>query len=750
MDRCATGALAGAADRRTAATYSDDSPLIPLTISRTFRLAAGLAAFAAVAAHAAGPVKTPNVEAELVPASAAAVPGQTLVVALRIKHRDGWHTYWRNPGDSGLPTTIEWKLPAGWKAGAIEWPAPHALPAGPLVNYGYEGEILLPTPIAVSRDTPLGGEAKIAARADWLVCKETCIPEGADLDLALPVAATAGPHAKWGASINATLASMPKPLAGWTARATGEGQRIKLVLTPPSGAAPPGKIRFFPDDERRIEPSAPQALAREGEAWVLTLPVAFQLAPGFTRVAGVLSASGGFSGVKAATIDVPLAGSVVAGPKPVEAPVPAFLPAAPSGAVPMSLALAALLAFVGGMILNLMPCVLPVLSIKVLGFAEHHDSKGTMRREGLSYGAGVVLTFVALAAGLVALRSAGEQLGWGFQLQSPVVVTALAVLFFVLALNLSGVFEFGQLAPASVRGWTAKNRTLDAFGSGILAVVVASPCTAPFMGAALGFALAQPIAETIAVFVALGLGMALPYVALAWFPAWRRVLPRPGAWMLRFKQLLAFPLYATVAWLAWVLGTQLDVDAMLRLAVALCALAFALWAWHAARTGGGVAWKVAALAALAGAIVVAKPLATAEPGSVSNASASTSAGGEAWVAYSPAKLAELAAAGPVFVDFTAAWCVTCQVNKRLVLTDPAVVAAFGQRRVTLVRADWTRRDPDITRALAALGRNGVPVYVLYRPGKEALLLPEVLTTTIVHDALATLGGPALALTETSR
>ena len=270
------------------------------------------------------------------------------------------------------------------------------------------------------------------------------------------------------------------------------------------------------------------------------------------------------------------------------------------------------------------------------------------------------------------------------------------------------------------------------------------------MGAALGFALAQPPAETLAVFIALGLGMALTYVALAWFPAWRRVLPRPGAWMVRFKQFLAFPLYATVAWLAWVLGAQLDVDAMLRLAVLLVAVAFALWAWHASRTGGSRVWKVAAIAAAAAALVVAKPLATAEPGPVSSADASTGATAGHWTPYTPAKLAQLAAGGPVFVDFTAAWCVTCQVNKRLVLTDPSIVSAFGQRKVTLMRADWTRRDPGITRALAALGRNGVPVYVLYRPGQEPLLLPEVLTTTIVHDALATLGGPALALSENPR
>jgi len=719
----------------------------PTSGSRARLGAIALAASMLAAVASAAPVRTPNVEAELVPATTAAVPGQPVTVALRLKHREGWHTYWQNPGDSGLPTTIEWKLPPGVTAGPIDWPAPHALPVGPLVNYGFEGEILLPSTLTVPPDATPGSALSIAARADWLVCKETCIPEGVDLTLALPVAATASAHPTWGAPIAATISALPRPLAGWTAAAQGEGQRVRLALTPPAGASDPGKLYFFPFKEGQVEASAPQALARDGAGYVLTLPVAYQLAPGFTRVAGVVSASNGLGGAKVATIDVPLSGSVVAGPKPVDAPAPAL--AIPPAAASMSLLFAAVAAFLGGMILNLMPCVLPVLSIKVLGFAEHHDSRATMRREGLAYGAGVLVTFVALAGVMLALRAAGEQLGWGFQLQSPAVVTALAVLFFVLGLNLSGVFEFGHFAPSSVLSWASKNRTLDAFGTGVLAVVIASPCTAPFMGAALGFALSQPAIETIAVFVALGAGMALPYVLLAWFPAWRRALPKPGAWMLRFKQLLAFPLYATVAWLAWVLGSQLDVDAVLRLSIVLIAVAFALWAWHVSRLGARRVWKLIALAALAGAVVVARPLAAPTPAEPSSARASA-AGAGAWQDYSPSRLAELAASGPVFVDFTAAWCVTCQVNKRLVLSDQALLGAFADRKVALVRADWTRRDADITRALAALGRNGVPVYVLYRPGREPLLLPEVLTTRTVHDALATLDGPALAQTEAAR
>jgi thiol:disulfide interchange protein DsbD len=430
---------------------------------------------------------------------------------------------------------------------------------------------------------------------------------------------------------------------------------------------------------------------------------------------------------------------VAPGPKPALAAAPALnLAPAPPGGEPLTLALAIVSALLGGVILNLMPCVFPVLSLKVLGFATHHDTKPTLRHEAVAFAAGVVATFVALGLLLVALRAAGEQLGWGFQLQSPVVVTALAMLFFVLALNLSGVFEFGLLVPSGVAEWSSRNRTLDAFGSGVLAVVIASPCTAPFMGAALGFALAGGTGVLLAVFVALGVGMALPYALLAWFPGWRQRLPKPGPWLERFKQLLAFPLYGTVIWLAWVLGAQRDNDAVVRLLLSLLALGFALWAWRIVRGGGARPWGIAGVAALAIGATIAWPL-FADSEAARPAAATPALAEGDWMPYTASRVADLTAAGrPVFVDFTAAWCVTCQVNKRLVLNSGDVRAAFRRANVALVRADWTRRDPAITRALAALGRDGVPVYVLHRPGKPPLLLPEVLQQRTVIDALGTL------------
>jgi len=475
---------------------------------------------------------------------------------------------------------------------------------------------------------------------------------------------------------------------------------------------------------------------------VLTLPVSYSLTGNFGRVAGVLSAANGLSAnARAATIDLPLRGAVHAGAKPALGAAPKIDLTAPPADNRLSLAVAVAFAFVGGIALNLMPCVFPVLTLKVLGFATHHDRPATLRKEAVAFAASVVVTFVALGLLLAGLRSAGEQLGWGFQLQSPAVVTALAALFFVLALNLSGVFEFGQIAPSGIVEYAAKNRTVDALLSGVLAVLIASPCTAPFMGAALGYAISESTMVTLVVFVALGLGMAIPYVTLALLPGWRTHLPRPGPWLLRFKQVLAFPLYATVIWLAWVLGAQRDNDAVVRLLLALLCLGFALWTWHIVRTGGARPWGIAGVAALAGSLALAWPLFGAEADASPSAGTSrrVSAADGDWQPYTPTRVADLTASGrPVFVDFTAAWCVTCQVNKRLVLNAQDVRAAFAKKNVALVRADWTRRDPDITRALSALGRTGVPVYVLYPPGGKPVLLPEVLQQQTVLDALASL------------
>jgi thiol:disulfide interchange protein DsbD len=704
---------------------------------RSLRCFVGIVVAAMVSgAAAAAPVRTAHVEAELVPAATALMPGTPLTVALRLKMEKGWHTYWQNPGESGLPTTLAWKLPAGLTAGPIQWPPPRALPVGPLINYGYEGEVLLLTDIAATSALSSTGPATLQARADWLVCREICIPEGADLALTLPVApqSSADPH--WGDAIARARASVPRPLAGWTVAATGEGSRVEVALTPGTDRRDPGEIRFFPFAEGKIEPSAPQTLARDGAKLKLTLPVASQRVGEFTRVAGVLTASKGFGEQAAASIDVPLAGSIVAGPS---LPNAAAALSTSDGGNDISLGVALAFALAGGLLLNLMPCVFPVLSLKVLGFAAHGPNSRAMRVHGLAFAAGVIGSFWLLAGLLLALRAAGGELGWGFQLQSPAVVVGLAVLFFVLALNLSGVFEIGQFLPSSLSTWNARNTYVNDALSGVVAVVVASPCSAPFMGTAVGFALAQSASFTLAVFTALGFGMALPYLLLAFFPGWRKKLPSPGPWMLRLKQLLAFPLYATVIWLAWVLGAQLDNDAVARLALMLLLIALSLWAWQTMRAGGARAWGSVALVGLVVAIVAGAPIVSAALTGSETAVKPLAADKGPWQDYAPDRVRQLTDAGrAVFVDFTAAWCVTCQVNKRLVLNTEAVQQAFAQNNVALLRADWTRRDATIGRALAALGRSGVPVYVLYRPGREPLVLPEVLQKRTIIDALAKL------------
>jgi thiol:disulfide interchange protein DsbD len=721
----------------------DGSPITTLRSSpRIFGSllrALGIAVLA-TAAHAA-PVTTAHVTAELVSDQAALVPGSTATLALRLSIERGWHTYWRNPGESGLPTTLAWRLPAGYAAGDIVWPAPRALPAGPLVNYGYEGQVFHLVPLTVPANAPPGSSVKLAARADWLVCKETCIPEGADLALDMPIAAQAG-ASSWHADIAATRAALPQPLpAGWTVHANAIGPRIAVELAAPAAAADPGRLRFFADEERRIEASAPQVESRTADGRrVLQLPVSHELTGSFVQLRGVLTAERGLAAdgaaVKAIALDIPIAGTAVAGPKPVAATGADLAGDAPV-AVNLTLPLALGFGLVGGLLLNLMPCVFPVLSLKALVLATGHADRRTLRLDGAAFAAGVVLAFTALGGAIVALRLAGEQLGWGFQLQSPAFVSALAILFFVIALNLSGVFEFGTLVPSRVATWSHANRHWNSFGSGVLAVAIASPCTAPFMGAALGYALGERTHVTLGVFVALGIGMALPYLALAWFPQWRRMLPRPGAWMERLKQFLAFPLYATVAWLVWVLGAQAGNDAVIRIGIALVLVAFALWAWRAWRGGARRVWSGVATAGALVALLVAWPLFAADRVAADAAPRAAARNADGWQAYSPERVDALVAEGrPVFVDFTAAWCITCQVNERLVLNDARVRDAFAKANVALVRADWTRRDPVITQALAALGRSGVPVYVLYRQGREPRVLPEVLQRSIVIDALS--------------
>jgi len=686
----------------------------------------------AASAQAPGPVvTTPQVRAELVAHAPEGVgAGKPVALGLLIRHQPHWHTYWKNPGDSGLPTTLEWQLPAGFEAGPIEWPTPSRLPLGPLMNYGYEGTLLLPVALTVPPDFA-ADTLDLRLRAEWLVCKDVCIPESGEFALQLPARAATAAHA---AAFAAARAAVPAPLPQAQGRARVDGTALALRVEGLPAAWQGRELSFFPETPGVIQNAAKPVAQWEGAAWVAQVPLDPQRAESPTQMPAVFTVPGEAAGVQL-TLAVKGAWPAVGGSAaPVAAVDAAAAPAAP--AAPIGLALALAFAVVGGMLLNLMPCVFPVLSLKVLGFARHAGERRALLAGGLAYTVGVVASFVALAGLLLALRAGGEQLGWGFQLQSPWVVAGLALLFTLIGLNLAGMFEFGSLLPDRVATLQLRHPLLDSLLTGVLAVAVAAPCTAPFMGASLGLAVTLPTVQALAVFAALGFGMALPYLAASAWPAVARALPRPGPWMATFKGLMAFPMFATVVWLVWVLGQQVGIDGAAALLGTLVALAFLVWAIG----GAGHSRAVRAALGTLGAVLLAAALVWTAPALRSELAAAPAAADATWQAWSPERVARAQAEGQaVFVDFTAAWCVTCQFNKRTTLASDAVMADFAARRVLLLRADWTRRDAAITAELTRLGRSGVPVYALYAPGAATpRLLGEILSVAEVRGALAAL------------
>ncbi|KRH98826.1 protein-disulfide reductase [Curvibacter sp. PAE-UM] len=663
-------------------------------------------------------------------------PGQPVWVGLRIEHKKHWHTYWKNAGDSGLPTVLEWTLPPGVQAGEIAWPIPKKISVGPLVNYGFEDTLLLAVPLTISPDFKpplLGDELTVKLRASWLICKTECIPEEGEYTLRIPLKGSTALH---GATFEAARQAQPRALdAGKASRIQIEGQTLKLAVAGLPASLQGKPLDAFPETVEVINPSAPWKQSWSGAVWTAELPLMAQRSASPTLLPVVLTQGG-----QGWRIELPVSGSWPASAAPaaispaLQAALAANAAQAPAAAAaPLGFYAALLGALIGGLILNLMPCVFPVLAIKVLSFTRHADDHRSHRISGLAYTAGVIVSFVLLGLLLLGLRAAGESLGWGFQLQDPWVVAALAALFTVIALNLVGVFEFGQFAPSSLAAFQARHPVIDAFLTGVLAVAVASPCTAPFMGASLGLAVTLPPAQALLIFAALGLGLALPYLAVSFVPAFARLLPKPGAWMDALRKLLAFPMLVTVVWLVWVMGHQSGVDGAAALLTLLIALSAVIWALT---LQGRLRTVIAALLVAAGAWAawaLGPYMFKIETATASQA------GGERWSAWSPERVQTLLAGGQtVFVDYTAAWCVTCQYNKQTTLADAQVLADFDAKNVVMLRADWTRRDPAITAALAQLGRNGVPVYVFYRPGRAPQVLSEVLSVGEVRQALASL------------
>jgi thiol:disulfide interchange protein DsbD len=663
----------------------------------------------------------PKVTVALLAEHAAIEPGAPLWVGLRQRIAPGWHTYWRNPGDSGEPPTIAWSLPPGWTAGPIVWPQPERVPVGPLMSYGYTGEVVLLTRLAAPADLPAGTDVTLRGRASWLVCEKVCIPEEADVALTLPVARGKPAAGTAAAAIEQARRAVPAP-SPWPATLQATPDAVTVSVAAPGLAADRiAEVSFFPDRWGVIDHAAPQAVTIDTRGITLrTARGSLPEGPG-TDLGGVLVIRERLDqGTVSQAFEIRATAAGAAGP-------------VRSG----SLLAAVGLALAGGLILNLMPCVLPVLSIKAIALLGHADaSRRTLRLHGLAYAAGVLASFAVLAGVLIALRAGGAELGWGFQLQSPLFVTGLAYLFFALALGLSGLLTIGSRLTGLGHGLAARPGYTGSFFTGALATVAATPCTAPFMGVALGYALTQAPAVALVVFEALGLGLALPFLALSLVPGWRRLLPRPGPWMARLEQALAFPLYATVAWLVWVVSRQAGPDGVALVLAGLLLIGLAAWLHHATRGAAPRrrrAAAVAALACVAGALALGPLAASSPPGAPAEA-----AGPLRGEPFSPRRLAELRAQGtPVFVNFTAAWCITCLVNERVALHSPAVADAFARKGVAYLKADWTSKSPEIAAVLESFGRSGVPLYVVYgRAGAPApRVLPQILSEGTVIEAV---------------
>ncbi|MGH7325690.1 MAG: protein-disulfide reductase DsbD family protein [Candidatus Rokuibacteriota bacterium] len=677
---------------------------------------------------AVAPPDGPLVHVELVSEVASVQPGAPFWVALRQRIAPDWHTYWRNPGDSGEPTRLEWTLPPGVSADAISWPPPERIPVGPAMSYGYSGEILLPVRLTPLSDLRPGDTLTLRADAAWLVCEDICIPEKATVALTLPVAAgRPAPDPRWGAAVAGARAALPRP-SPWPVAVSVTRESVTLSVAATGLLAERiDEAWFYPLEWGLIEPAAPQALTVSPHG--LTLRIARGRLPEAAArpVEGVLV----------------ITESLDAGPVRQAFAVLAT-PSAAGGAVAWSPLVQALaLALMGGLVLNLMPCVLPVLSVKTLALVAHGGSdSAAMRRHGLAYTAGVLISFAIVAGALLALRAGGEQVGWGFQLQSPAFVTVLAYVLFVMALALSGVVTIGGRATGLGSRLAARSGYAGSFFTGALATVVATPCTAPFMATAVGYALTQPAPVALAVFEALGLGLALPYLALSLAPGGARLLPRPGPWMERLQQFLAFPLYATVAWLVWVLSQQVGPRGLAICLAGLVLVGLGAWLYEATRHSAGAVRGVARTAAALSVITALGLVALGDaPRAASNVEPVERAdGGIPWEPYTPDRVAELRARGvPVFVNFTAAWCITCLVNERVALRSPDVMAGFAQKGVAYLKADWTRRDPEIARVLASFDRSGVPLYLLYpangKGAERPHVLPQILTERIVLEAL---------------
>jgi thiol:disulfide interchange protein len=712
-------------------------------VALTFALSATLPTYAASSS-----ADLPHVHVQLIAPEAQFHPGANKA-GLYFKLEPGWHVYWKNPGDAGEPPRIKWTNSPQVTVGPLQYPVPKRLPLGPLMDFGYEDEVVFPLDVQVKLDTGASfgayspHSADLTAKVSWLVCRGSCIPEKTELQISRPFrqgSETIQPDQQiWARLANKLPQAPPSNLKiGFTPTATGF--RLTVITGQKETEA-----SFFPSKPDILSNPAPQAVTSTANGLTLDLKKDETVTSSPTELTGLLLLSNN----RAYELLVPSGSPKPAKAAPSESPAQATTspaaanpPAGSNSASPASpaktgLLQAAALAFLGGLILNLMPCVFPVLFIKGLSLVQSGgEERHKLRTHGFVYTAGILVSFWILVGVLLGLRSAGSHLGWGFQFQSPIFLSLMAALLFFLGLSLAGQFEIGLTLTSAGGTLAAKQGYTGSFFTGVLAVIVATPCTAPFMGVALGYALSQTAIVTFAVFTALALGLAAPYLALTLQPAWTRILPRPGAWMEVLKQAVSVPIFGTVIWLAWVIANAYGAAVLAALLASFLLLAIAGWflgRWPAK------AWS-SAIAALLLLIVVATSIAAPKQLAVTTETRNQVGNSTGWQPWSADAVTRFQSQGrPVFVDFTASWCLSCQVNERVAFGSPEVQKAFADANIVLMRADWTRYDDNITRTLNSLGRSGVPTYALYVPGEsQPRLLPEVLTPGIVTNALAQL------------
>ena len=698
-------------------------------------------AWGKLAMGAGSSLEFPEIKAQLVAHAPQGLgAGKPLQLGLLLEHQPQWHTYWINPGDSGLATELHWTLPQDARAGPIEWPVPKKLAIGQLANLGYEGKVLLPVQV----DWPKGYAHKgnifeVRLHASWLVCRQECIPQEGDFSLSLPVHSSTALH---GTLFESAQARRPLRFVG-RMRAHLEANALVLNLNGLPLAWRGKAISAFPElpsvfatpllpsqedgllSQKAADPTilSPATQAWDGDNWSARLALSPQRASSPDQIDLVLAL--GEESVRAtAAIEGawPANGTGAAGSTGSPAPNPEPAPAISPNELDASYWGALLAAFVGGLLLNLMPCVFPILAIKALSLTSTASTQANRRVQALAYTAGVLVSMAVLGAILLILRAGGQELGWGFHLQSPAVIACLAVLFTLICLNLMDLFHFSIPIPSYLAGMRSSRPARDAALSGVLAVVVASPCTAPFMGASLGLALSLPGWQAMGIFCALGLGLALPFALVTNSAVLAQRLPRPGPWMEQLRRFMVFPMAATLVWLLWVMAHLVGADGAAALALLLLCMALCLWAWSLQGRGRLIFGAIALAASLSTAIITGRATLLEL-----NTPANPVAGAPVWRDWSVEATKDALRVGrPVFIDFTAAWCITCQYNKQNVLSKAEVLAAFEAKNVLLLRADWTRKDTSISQALQQLGRSGVPVYVLHKPGQAPVLLSEIL------------------------